>query len=179
MGQARGVEVMRVLYKKLQELTALSNRKARVAISAVDIKPEAYPMRLPHRVKVTLHASYPDMKSISTLETEIKNILQGDGVRWNLVMVSDRPPMIESRKNVALIKQLTAIADEWDIPLRSESSLWPSVAGLVPTKVSVACGVGPVAIDLYTSREAVSRISVVQRTLLLAQFLLSQTENQK
>ena len=179
MGQARGVEVMRVLYKKLEELTALSNRKARVAISTIDIKPEAYPMRLPHRVKVTLHASYPDKKHIDALEENIENILHGDGVRWNLVMVSDRPPMIERRKNVALIKQLTAIAGDWDIPLRSESSLWPSVAGLVPTKISVACGVGPVAIDLYTSREAVSRISVVQRTLLLAQFLLSQSENQK
>ena len=176
MGQARGVDVMRVLYAKLEELTALSNRKTRVAISAVNIQSEAYPMRLPHRVKVTLHASYPDSKSADLLEADIKNILRGHNVRWSLVMVSDRPPMIERRKNVALIKQLIAIAEEWDIPLKSESSLWPSVAGLVPNNISVACGVGPVAIDLFTSREAVSRISVVQRTLILAQFLLSQTE---
>ena len=115
-------------------------------------------------------------ENYNNLDTEIKRILRGGGVRWNLVMVSDRPPMVERRKNASLIKQLISIADDWDIPLGSESSLWPSVAGLVPIKASVVCGLGPVAIDLYTSREAVSRISVVQRTLLLAQFLLSQTE---
>ena len=40
----------------------------------------------------------------------------------------------------------------------------------------VTGGVGPVAQDLYTSREAVSRISLVQRTLLLTQFLLEPPE---
>lgn len=179
MGQARGTEVMRILYAKLEELTALSDRKKRIAISAIDIKPEAYPMRLPHRVKVMLHTSYPDQKTADTLEANITKILHGGGVRWSLALISDRPPLIDRRKNTKLIKQLITIADKWDIPLKSESSLWPSVAGLVPIKTSVVCGIGPVAIDLYTSREAVSRISVVQRTLILAQFLISQMENNK
>jgi D-alanine-D-alanine ligase len=42
----------------------------------------------------------------------------------------------------------------------------------VPERVPVVCGLGPVAADLYTSDEAVSRISLVQRTLLLMQCLL-------
>jgi D-alanine-D-alanine ligase len=42
---------------------------------------------------------------------------------------------------------------------------------LVPLEVPVICGIGPVARDLYTPREAVNRISLIQRTLLIAEFL--------
>jgi len=173
LGQSgRSAEVMRVLYGKLDEVSALSNRKARVALSTMDIDTEAFPMRLPHRVRVTIQVSYPDLAKARELDRELKRILRGGGVQWDLVMVSDRPPMQDRRNNQTLVKQLKGIAGEWDIALGSESSLWPSVAGLVPESVPVVCGVGPVAQDLYTSREAVSRISLVQRTLLLTQFLL-------
>ena len=37
--------------------------------------------------------------------------------------------------------------------------------------VAAVCGLGPIAKDLYTPREAVERISLLQRTLLLAEFL--------
>jgi hypothetical protein len=40
----------------------------------------------------------------------------------------------------------------------------------------VVCGAGPVVKDLYTARAAVQRISLVQRTLLLAEFLLQTKE---
>jgi len=177
LGQAgRTVEVMRVLYGKLDELTALTNRKSRIAVSAVDIRTEAYPLRLPHRVRVTLQVSYPDREKGRDLERDMKRILKGGGVQWDLALASDRPPMTERRVNSDLIQDLKGIADDWDIPLVTESSLWPSSAGLVPDRVPVVCGVGPVAQDLHTSREAVSRISLVQRTLLLAQFLLQHAD---
>ncbi len=102
-------------------------------------------------------------------------MLKGDGGKWQLALISDRPPMQERRANNALAKQLIASASEWDIPLKTESSLMPSVAGLVPAAVPVVCGVGPIGQDLFTSREAVSRISLMQRTLLLTEFLLSQS----
>jgi D-alanine-D-alanine ligase len=163
---------MRVLYGKLDELTALTDRKSRVAVSAVEIKTEAFPLRLPHRVRVDLQVSYPNPEKAREIDRAMKRILRGGSVQWNLAMMTDRPPMPERRGNAALLKKLRAIAGEWDIPLSSESSLWPSAAGLVGEPVPVICGVGPVARDLYTSREAVSRISLVQRTLLLTQFLL-------
>lgn len=173
LGQSgRSAEVMRVLYGKLEELTALTDRKKRVAVSAVDIKTEAFPMRLPHRVRVFLQVSYPDQEKAKELDRAMRLILRGGGVNWDLALVSDRPPMHERRINAALVKQLKTIADEWDIPMETESSLWPSAAGLVPDSVPVVCGLGPVAQDLYTSREVVSRISLVQRTLLLTQLLL-------
>jgi D-alanine-D-alanine ligase len=84
--------------------------------------------------------------------------------------------MKERRANIRLADALTAVAAEWDIPLKRESSVWPSVAGLVPTSTGVVCGVGPVARNIYTPDEAVDRISLLQRTLLLAEFLRSNAE---
>lgn len=173
LGQSgRTPEVMRVLYGKLEEVSALSNRKSRIAVSVTDIRTEAYAMRLPHRVRVTLHVSYPDQALADELDSAMRAILRGSTLHWDLVMVSDRPPMHERELNTALYQRMKATATEWDIPMEAESSLWPSAAGLVPADVPVLCGVGPVAQELYTGREAVSRISLVQRTLLLAQFLL-------
>jgi D-alanine-D-alanine ligase len=47
------------------------------------------------------------------------------------------------------------------------------VAGLVPTEVPVICGLGPVVEDLYTPQERILRISLIQRTLLLTQYLIN------
>jgi len=79
--------------------------------------------------------------------------------------------MRERRLNQKMAASLGRTAKEWGIPLRKQSSVWPSVAGLVPPKMAVICGLGPVAVDLNTPQEALQRISLVQRTLLLAQFL--------
>ena len=46
------------------------------------------------------------------------------------------------------------------------------MAGLATGATPVVCGVGPAAIETFTAQEAVQRISLVQRTLLLAQFLM-------
>ena len=67
--------------------------------------------------------------------------------------------------------QLRGIAAEWDIPIDRESSLLPSVAGLAPEGTAVVCGIGPSAVNPFTAQEAVQRMSLVQRTLLLAAYL--------
>jgi D-alanine-D-alanine ligase len=97
--------------------------------------------------------------------------LSGGAFRFNLESISDRPPMKERRHNLRLAKKLAAVADQWEIPLFQESSVWPSAGGLVPARVPVVCGVGPVSKDLYTPQEGISRSSFIQRTLLMAQFL--------
>ena len=50
-------------------------------------------------------------------------------------------------------------------------------AGLVPERTACLCGLGPVARDLGTPHEAVQRISLVQRTLLLARYLVEHGED--
>lgn len=173
LGQGGRVrEVMRVLYRKLDQVSELSSRKNRVGVAAVDIRTEAFPQRIPHRARVTLQVSYPTQEKMQGLEGAMKQILKGEGLRWDLALASDRPPMVEQRGNGMMTDELITLAGDWDIPLSTETSLWPSSAGLVFPPVPVLCGLGPVARDLYTAREAVSRMSLVQRTLLMAQYLL-------
>ena len=73
-----------------------------------------------------------------------------------------------------LLRDLVELASKWDIPLKADSSVWPSAAGLAPARTGVVCGLGPQAQNLQTPREAVSRIGLLQRTVLLALYLLSQ-----
>ena len=171
-GSTKNLDALSWLYPKLDEITKLTSRTDRTAVAAIDIKPEAFPLLLPHRVTVTILISFPAYAQVDRIEDEIRKILGKKGLRWTLVQISDRAPMRERRINKLLINKLKSVANTWDIPVKTESSLWPSIAGLVPQDVPVLCGLGPVTRGLYTSQEAVSRISLVQRTLLLSELLL-------
>jgi D-alanine-D-alanine ligase len=120
--------------------------------------------------------SYGEQKVADTAEKHIREILGKGVVKWELEMISDRPAMKLRRGNRQLAKALGEIAKQWEIPFAQESSLWPTIAGLVPASTKVVCGLGPIAKDLYTPQEAVQRISVLQRTLLLAEFLVQELE---
>ena len=128
---------------------------------------------LPHRVDATLLVTYADAEKADAAEREVRSILGKGGLRWTLEVLSDRPPMRERKPSQALFKDVSRIAQDWEIPLKAESSVWPSVAGLAPEGVGALCGVGPIVRDLYTPQEAVQRISLLQRTLLLTQFLIA------
>ncbi|MBN2375067.1 MAG: ATP-grasp domain-containing protein [Sedimentisphaerales bacterium] len=162
--------------RKLHDLSKLSSRKERVAVAATDIHTNAFPMLLPHRVQATLLLSYSDQTQADSLERQMREILGKDSIHWELEIISDRPAMKARPKNRQLAKILSQVAEHWEIPLKQESSLWPSIAGLVPTSTAVVCGLGPVACQLYTPQEAVQRISILQRTLLLAEFLVQELE---
>ena len=167
-------EVMLQALGALEEISTLTNRKERIAASTVNLHTESYPRLLPHRIIATLQTSFPNSRSANQLEHAITERI--DQVRGELALLSDRPSMPSRRSNDGLLKQLKEVAEKWEIPVNTETSLWPSVAGLVPPQTPVLCGVGPIARGLYTGQEAVSRISLVQRTLLLAEYLLTQSK---
>jgi hypothetical protein len=164
------------MWNQLEALSQLSNQKERISVSAVDLEVEALPMLLPHRAAAHLLVTYPDRAPADDLEEKMRSILRRVGIRWELELISDRPPMKGRRGGQRLLRSLKNVADRWEIPLKRETSVWPSVAGLVPARTACLCGVGPVARDLGTAQEAVQRISLIQRTLLLAEFLLSRDE---
>jgi D-alanine-D-alanine ligase len=166
----RGPEPLRWTAEKLERCAQLGSRKERTSVSTADLRTDALPMRLPHRVHVTLLSTFPATERGEELEAEIRSILGRSGPRWKLDLLSDRPPMPE-RRGRPLWKQVDAVAKAWEIPVKREGSSWPSVAGLVPPQKQVLCGFGPVARDLRTPDEAVWRLSVMQRTLLLAELL--------
>lgn len=177
LGQThRSQEVIRWVFSKLEEISLLSSKRDRIAVSPIDIRTEAFPMLLPHRTIVSLLVSYLDVRHMEEVESQIMKILKVRGFSAAVTLISDRPPMKERRVNTQLAKRFLSVAHIWDIPVETESSLWPSVAGLVPSHVPVICGIGPVANDLYTSKESVQRMSLMQRTLLLSEFLLQTKE---
>jgi D-alanine-D-alanine ligase len=170
-------EIMRWIFERLETASSLSSPKDRISVSVVEMSTRSFPILLPHRVTAGLLLTYGDSRKADEVETRLRELLRSDGNVVSFEAISDRPPMKEQRGGLSLYRSLQGLAERWEIPIKRESSVWPSAAGLVPSRTAVLCGVGPVAQHLYTPQEAVKRISLVQRTLLLAEFLCEQAES--
>jgi len=162
---------LRWTMEKLEALAQIGSPRTRVSVSTLDLRSERYTMRLPHRVTASLLMTYPDAKVGDQTEERMRSVLGSKGPRWELVRESDRPPMKERPLNLRLLKTLATVAGDHGMTLRREGSAWASVAGLIPAKVACVCGLAPITQDRGTPNEAVQRISLVQRTLILADFL--------
>ena len=160
----------------IKDVAATSSRKKGLAISPVDVKTNAFPQLLPHRVTATLLMNFVDHKLADESEANMHVVFKQHGLKYELKLISDRPPMKERRASKVLAKSLMKVAEELDMPMDKGSALWPSVGGIVPAKIPTICGIGPVAQDLNTPQESISRISLIQRTLLIAQFLAKELE---
>jgi D-alanine-D-alanine ligase len=157
---------------KLLKLAKLTDRNKKIAVSATDVEVEMFPMLMPHRVTTKLLVSYYDSEGLGRTKDAMTNILASKGLKIKLQEISNRPPLKERPLIKSLARSVGAVAKRWDIPLEFSSSMWASVAGLVPESVPVICGLGPITEYLYTPQERIQRISLVQRTLLLTQYLL-------
>jgi len=177
LGKARKKpNVLNWTFSRMEDISELSSRDQRISIAVSDIRPTSFPMLLPHRVEVTVTLSYGDDSVADAKEESIREILTSGGFRHQLEVISDRPALKNRSRNKKLATELSEMAANWEIPFGQESALWPSVAGLVPASTAVICGIGPVARDVYTPNEAVERISLLQRTLLIAEFLAKQAQ---
>jgi D-alanine-D-alanine ligase len=166
----RRLSLARWTWRKLEELAALTSAKDGISVDPVDFRLERHPSMLPHRVRATILLTYRDASQADAVEQGVRETLRSKEPKVTLVTQSNRPAMKERKATVKLATTLMGLASEWDIPLVRESSVTPSVAGLVE-KGPCVCGLAPLARDLGTPREAVLRTSLVQRTLLLAEFL--------
>ncbi len=165
------------LFARMTDVANLSSRKERLAVGVSDVKVESFSMLLPHRARATVVTTFPDIKGADHLEQAIREKLTRKGLSsWRLDLESERPPMNGIRAPRSLFKAISTIADQWRIPFASETSAVPSVAGLSPKTTPTLCGLGPVAKEINTASEAVQRISLIQRTLLLAQYLATKIE---
>jgi D-alanine-D-alanine ligase len=157
---------------RIGKIATLSSRSEKIAIASTKVNTSGFPMLLPHRLSADLLLTYLDVKRADAAEDKVRAILGKNTLKWSLELVSDRPAMKDRIANKRLASSILSTAADWGIELRTDSSVWPSVGGLVTGRTGVACGMGPVARQLYTPQEAVQRMSLIQRTLLLAQFLL-------
>ena len=174
------MEALRWTWSKLEQCSGLSSQKGRVSISTTEIMTEKHPMSVPHRVEATVVITHPDSKAADEVEEKMRAIFGKRGLRWELDRIADRPPMPNRTGGARLAKELETVAKELEIPLKkTSSSSWPSVAGLVPNRVACLCGIGPIARNLQRPDESVQRISLVQRTLLLAEYLAKQVDNRR
>jgi D-alanine-D-alanine ligase len=164
-------DVVRWVCNRIEAMSELSSRKDRLGVYAVDLESTRFSRLLPHRVKAKVLISYPDLHVADEVEQKVRALFGKGGPSAQLHLLSDRPPMPERKGNHQLLKKIEEAAATWDIPLGQETSASPSVAGLVPDGTAVICGLAPITGELYTPHEAVRRTSLLQHTLLLAQFL--------
>ena len=169
----RKPDALRWTSRKLEEFAGLSSQAERIAVSTIGLRTERHPLHLPHRVTADIVETYPTTTTGDTVARKLRGILGKGGPRWELVTATTRPPFVERSAGRKLAAELTRIAAGLDIALERGTSAWPSVAGLAPADKACLCGIGPVARDLRTPQEAVKRITLVQRSLLLAELLAS------
>jgi D-alanine-D-alanine ligase len=162
---------LRWTWAKLEQIAALGSKAKRLSAATIDVRVEHLPMRLPHRITATLVMTYPLPDLAESTERGMRDILGRGGPRWELEVLTNRPPFVERPAGLALADELSAIGTMLELPLTKGTSAWPSVAGLAGADQACVCGIGPEAHDLRTPQEAVQRTSFIQRTLLLAQFL--------
>jgi D-alanine-D-alanine ligase len=165
-------EVLQAVARKINEIAQLNDTKNRTAVSVVNLDTQAFPRCLPHRAMLTVQMSYPNNQIADQLTEELTTLLNEKTLKSDVSLLSSRPALVENRASLAMFKKLQSLAKEWDIVLSQGSSLSPSTAGLVPTHIPVLCGLAPMAENLHTSRESVMRVSIVQRILLLTQFMV-------
>jgi D-alanine-D-alanine ligase len=167
----RGADALLWFADRIGEIANLSSRSKRIAVGATNVRTSGSPMLVPHRITADLLLSYLDSKRADEAEAAIRGILGKNTLKWKLETVSDRPAMKDRVANRRVTNAILNAAGDWGIEMRADTSVWPSVGGLVTGQTGVVCGMGPVARHLYTPQEAVSRISLIQRTLFLARFL--------
>ena len=161
---------------KLEQVAQLTSRNRAVSVSILDLSTEAHALHLPHRVTAGLLVTYRDTAQVAELEKEIRATLGRGGCRWELSLDWDRPPMVETSAGVRLLGELNESGLAHGVEFQRETSSVASLAGLVDGDVPRVCGVGPAAYERGTPSESIERISLIERTVVLAEFLARQLE---
>jgi D-alanine-D-alanine ligase len=167
----RRPDALRWTCARLAQFAAMSVPKERTAVVTLDVNTAHWWMYAPHRVEANVLVTFPDERAAARIEEQMKDVLGSSKIHWSLELVAHRPAMPERRAGVRLGKRLESIASSSEIPLKRSSSAWASVAGLVPAGTACVCGLGPETASPRAPHEAVHRLSLIQRTLLLADFL--------
>ena len=161
---------------QLERIAQLTSRKRAVSVSILELSTERHALHLPHRLTAGLLVTYRDVEQAAELEAEIKAILGRGGCHWELEMDWDRPPMPETPGGAQLLAALNRAGESHGVQFERQTSSIASPAGLVGGGVPCVCGVGPVAFDRGTPGENIERIDLIERTVVLAEFLAQQLD---
>ncbi len=168
------VDVLSSFIDRAEKLRGLSVEKDRITVAVQDVKSERYSVLLPHRVASTVYISYLDEQKAQLAEQEMKKIFRTNtrGMKCSVEKLEERPALRKVRRH-PIVRKLERICGDWNLPFGTESSLLASAAGEV-SQTPALCGLGPACQGMYTPHEAIHRGELVERTLLLAVFLLQE-----
>ena len=174
----KNISALDFLIEKASELKTLDKETAYLDISIHDIETSKYSMLAPHKVSANVVISYLDSGRISSVEKNLRQVFQTKtmGIKTYFEKLEDRPPMVKRDNNRVFIESLGRIAVKWGVPFSSESTILPSAAGFVHHDTPVVCGMAPSSKSLYTPNESVNRNELVQKTLLISQFVMAGAE---
>lgn len=99
---------------------------------------------------------------------------EDEHIQVNFQKLEERPPLNSSEDTALMVESFKAVSQHWRLPFSTESSLVPTAAGEVPLGIPVLSGMAPAGKDVYTPNESVHRGELLQRTMLLTQWLLQE-----
>ena len=102
-------DVLRWLIERLDELPQLSSKADLVSVMTVDVRCQRIHMLLPHEASAKILVTYPSNEVADTIESKVLALLDGGPFRSTLQLVSDRPPMTQSKNNAVLAKAIRAV----------------------------------------------------------------------
>ncbi len=170
-------DLMSWFLNRADQVGALSRPEEKLTVALQEIYSERYSMLLPHRIRATIYVTFLDPALADQAELELKQLLavnQNDPDKPDIYLerLEERPPLNRSASTELLVKELQKISENWNLPFGAESSLLPSAAGEIPEGIPVICGFGPASRDMFTPHECIHRGELLQRILLLTQYLL-------
>lgn len=141
------------------------------SLDIVDIASLRGPDRAAMRVDIAVVITFDSARTGDDLEAAVRQCVREAGDDISLVLRRDVPPLEDRESTHALIEHLEELAQAHQLPFGHRTSAIPSIAGRIAPPTALLCAMGPVAADLGTARESIQRLSLVERTLLLALFL--------
>jgi len=174
--QSTASNALDFLLDKSVDIKKIDKENKYLTVAIQDIQSSRYSMLIPHRVSANMFITYIDEEQAKKVETRVRKLFQTKkkGIKTYIEKLEERPPMVKSKDSERLIAELKEISEKWKIPFDVESTLLPSAAGVVSKECAVVCGMAPSSKNLYTPEESISRTELVQKTLLISQFLLKE-----
>ncbi len=161
--------------EKINELKEIIKNHDKLSIAVTDIQSSNNHMMRSHRISASIFLTYIDSQVADKIESEIKRIFRSTSknIKSYISNIEVRPPMIKNNVQNDLIMRLKNISDELELPFGVDSKSIPSAGGDVAQGIPVVCGMSPSGRNLYSVNESINRLELLQKTVLLAEYLLT------
>lgn len=161
---------------KFSEINKLSEGKKYLSISIQDIKTNRYSILVPHKITLNIIITYINSFEARNVEMELRKIFKSNNKKINTYIekIEDRAPLNKNKNNNDLANKFIEIAKRSNIELGIESALLPSAAGEIIKSSNVICGLSPGSKSLYTPNESINRRELIEKTLLITEFLMEE-----